>query len=313
MDGLRRIEQSLGVAVFSLFLLSALAALANGMLHMSWFDFPLSLSSPKSIYLTEGAVDIFLANFYPFIFGLPIITLISLFLAVGLALRKGALKTPTGFVTLAIVLFILLYYIGSTVNQVVLISRYQIVLYPLAGILAGIGMSAFVTWLGTTLPPFAKIDVLYPITISVVICILVFTLIKTPFPMSYASALLPTNYTIDIKDMGAGSYEAAQYLNQLPDAKSLAIWTDKRGVCKFFVGQCTDGFDFSEIPSAELDYVVISSGRESRTERMLASPYKQNDIGFISFDDYYSRTDAIWSLFINGRLGQSVKIFRFEP
>ena len=79
------------------------------------------------------------------------------------------------------------------------------------------------------------------------------TLALTPFPLSYASSLLPMTHHTDVKDMGAGSYEAAQYLNSLPDAEHMLIWTDKDGVCKFFVGRCKRGLNYQSLRDEEDD------------------------------------------------------------
>lgn len=295
------------------FLSVSLMVIANSMLGMLWIDFMSLLASPKSTSM--GAIDpsIFLTNFYPLLFGIPVITLLGVLIAVLATLFKNTHDTSSGKEVIALVVFILLYFVGSTVNEVVLINRYQIVLYPLMGVLGGIGFSILMSRLKKKFQPLKKWDDAYRIGFFFVVFCLCIILIRTPFPLSYASALLPPVYTIDIKDMGSGSYEAAEYLNSLPDAHSLAIWTDKRGVCKFFVGTCLDGFNFSEIPSEELDYVIISTGRESRTERMLVNPYLLNDEGLIRFDTYYQKTDPVYELLINGRAGQFVRIFPFTP
>ena len=67
--------------------------------------------------------------------------------------------------------------------------------------------------------------------------------------------------------MGDGNYEVAQYLNSLPNTTQLNIWSDKRGVCTFFIGNCVSVIrktDFIE-NGPDYDYYVISKGREART------------------------------------------------
>lgn len=299
--------------LFGFFLLVSLITLTNGMLGMPWIDFMSFLASPKSSSDGKIAIQIFLTNFYPLLFGVPVLTIFSVFIALVTLLFKNALAAKYAKEALSIIVFILLYFIGSTVNEVVLINRYQIVLYPLLGVLGGIGFAILMSRLKERFLLMKKWDDSYRIGflfLSLCLCII---LLRTPFPLSYASALLPPAYTIDIKDMGSGSYEAAEYLNSLPEAQNLTIWTDKRGVCKFFVGTCLDGFNFSEIPSDDIDYVVVSTGRESRTERMLVNPYLLNDEGLIRFDAYYQKTDPVYQLLINDRSGQFVRIFSFDP
>jgi hypothetical protein len=58
-----------------------------------------------------------------------------------------------------------------------------------------------------------------------------------PFYFSYTNDLLPKNYIIS-GAWGYGGYEAAEYLNALPNAKNLTLWADVYGVCEFFVGKC---------------------------------------------------------------------------
>jgi 4-amino-4-deoxy-L-arabinose transferase-like glycosyltransferase len=70
-----------------------------------------------------------------------------------------------------------------------------------------------------------------------VLCNVVSILLIAPFYFSYTSDLLPKNYIIN-GAWGYGGYEAAQYMNALPDAKKLTLWTDVYGVCEFFVGSC---------------------------------------------------------------------------
>ena len=42
--------------------------------------------------------------------------------------------------------------------------------------------------------------------------------------------------------MGEGSIEAANYLNALPGAGEMTIWSDKGAVCEAFIGKCLIDF-----------------------------------------------------------------------
>ena len=53
----------------------------------------------------------------------------------------------------------------------------------------------------------------------------------------YTNTLLPQRYVLN-NPWGYGGYEAAQYLNALPNAKDLTLWANSHGVCEFFVGKC---------------------------------------------------------------------------
>jgi len=289
--------------------------LINVWFGMSWIHFEHILSAPKTAFSFAGMWEIFLTNFYPLVFGLPPIALASFMLALAFSRRADLASDMRARITLYITWFILIFYLGSTVNDVTLITRYQIILYPLASILAGIGLTQLIEqlqksglfnqhWLLERSRVFAV-----PTLAGI---FLVTSLATTPFPLSYASTLLPLRYHIDVKEMGAGSYEAAAYLNTLPDAENLFIWTDKDGVCKFFVGHCEDGLNFSIFLEQKPDYIVISSGRQSRTERMFGNTYRLNDPGLLRFDEYYTRTDPEFELHINGRPAHFVKAFSFK-
>ncbi|NCU41290.1 MAG: phospholipid carrier-dependent glycosyltransferase [Candidatus Moranbacteria bacterium] len=53
----------------------------------------------------------------------------------------------------------------------------------------------------------------------------------------YTNTLLPQRYVLN-NPWGYGGYEAAQYLNALPNAENLTLWANSHGVCEFFVGKC---------------------------------------------------------------------------
>ena len=136
------------------------------------------------------------------------------------------------------------------------------------------------------------------------------SLLLTPFPLSYGSSLLPGKYPIDLKDMGPGSFEIAKILNSQPDAKKLNIWTDKDGVCKFFVGRCERGFDSHALHDKTYDYIVVSSVRENRTTGMLRSKVEK-DPTTIPIHTYYDKKDPAFAVYINGRPSHFVKAFAF--
>ncbi len=115
-----------------------------------------------------------------------------------------------------------------------------------------------------------------------------------------------------MKDMGAGSYEVAKYLNTLPDAEAALIWTDKDGVCKFFVGRCMSNLEYEQLRGKGLDYIVVSAGRQGRTLKMMGGDVNENKPGLIRFDLYYSKENPIFQIFINERPSHFVKVFRFE-
>lgn len=301
----------LALFIGSLFFGALVVTVGNTWSGMTLYDFSSLLSSPKTIAGRSDFIGVFLTNFYPFIFGVTPIVFLSLFLAPIFFWKKSWHESTALRTSFYLIIFILLYYLGTTVNNVAAIVRYQIILFPMAAIIAGITLEHILVFVHRKIkvkemptPVFAA---------SIVTLFGFLTLFTTSFPLSYASAFLPAKYHIDVKDMGAGSYEAAAYLNSLPDAKNMMIWTDKDGVCKFFVGSCSRGRNYSMLRERELDYIVVSAGRESRTTKMMGGDIANNKPGIIRFDQYYGRTNPVHEIDINNRPSHFVKIFKFDP
>lgn len=299
-----------GKIILGFFILTFSIAFLNGIFGMPWIHFSEMLASPKTSGL-QNLPSLFFTNFYPLTFGVAPLILLGMSIMLWQAWTTPFRSfTSLHRLALALILFILLYYLGSTVNGVVLINRYQIMLYPLMALLGGIGLFILVEILWrsfhkSSLTTFPALILLVGISL-----LLAFSPFISRFPLSYTSYLLPKQYSVDVKDMGAGSYEAAMYLNELPNAKETAIWTDKTGVCKFYVGPCLDGFNLSKLKANDVRYVVLSSGRAARTAHRFA-PAESLSIteDVFRLDTYYQRTDPLYEIRINGRANQYVKIF----
>lgn len=268
-------------------------------------DLEAILASPKSSKTFGGNMEMMMANFYSLIFGLtPLAFLGMLYLGIENIFRKKKINdTSISFTYIA--LFILFYYFASTVEGVSATTRYQIILYPLAMVLSGIGIYKFIS--REKIKKYLMPGSAY--LIILIVSIYSLNSIK-PFYFSYASDLLPKKYVLNMKDMGDGSYEAAQYLNKLPSPEKMIIWTDKRGVCAFFLGTCKSGFDFD--PSEKIDYFVVSSGRESRTSKMTAGKVAQGDKISTALNKIYSQEDYVYKLEIGNRPNNFVKIISGE-
>jgi hypothetical protein len=150
-----------------------------------------------------------------------------------------------------------------------------------------------------------------PVLIGLVIILFSLNLWRIkPFYFSYASSLLPQSYHIDYKDMGLGSYEAAVYLNSLPNAKDINIWSDKSGVCDFFIGKCSAKNEKKEFKSDKFDYYVISSGRENLISRKINYYLTHGDPDVKRIDLLYFRDDATKKIILAGRHNNFIKIFK---
>lgn len=308
---LDRFKRPLTIGIASLFLVSLIATLVITWKNMHPYDFSELLASPKTIEGRSDFIGIFLTNFYPLMFGIPPVTLLLLLVTPFTLLRRPSNSDASGRTTLYLITFMLLYYLGATVNSVAMITRYQIILFPIAALLAGITLARFLRASEEIRLPLLPSSTPFVIT-ACVLLIGGLTLSSTPFPLSYASSLLPKTYHTNVKDMGSGSYEAAQYLNTLPNAEQLLVWTDKDGVCKFFVGRCKRGRNYQALRQDGLDYIVVSSDRKNRTTKMMSSEITLQKPGLIRFDQYYTKPSPDFELAINDRPSQYVRVYRFQ-
>jgi 4-amino-4-deoxy-L-arabinose transferase-like glycosyltransferase len=286
--------------IFFIFFISLiLLAIVNTYSDMKFFDFESILASPKSAYSFSGYFPMILANFYPLIFGLsPIIVIGIIFV-----LFKNILKIDKNSVNLFYLSsFILTYYLASVLNQVSATVRYQIIIYPLAMIISALGIYNLLEmkWLKNKIALYFSLIIIF---IS-----LFWSLFNIkPFYLSYASELLPKKFVLNAKDMGDGSYEASQFLNNLPNANELFIWSDKDGVCNFFFGRCKNVRDPKNIDL--FDYFVVSSGRKVRTTRLIEQRMDKGEIYHFRLDKLYDSEDYIFKLEIGGRPNNYIKIF----
>lgn len=290
------------LTILGLFSAFTLFVFVNTYSNMKFVNFEAILSSPKSSYLTNSLLTIFSTNFYPLIFASLPIVLLGLFFALFYVIKRNKENNLSIKIIIYFIFFILLYNLGSTFNEVVSIIRYQVILYPLLLIVSAIGIYQFLKLFPTKkyLVPFSALAILFIGTLTL--------LDNKPFYLGYASKLLPTKYFVDTKDMGDGSYEVAQYLNSLPDAKNLSIWTDKTGLCPFVLGKCDSFYDTPTFLTAEIDYFVVSSGRKNK---FLGAISRRENIPY-NFEDIYNSDNPEFSIYINDRPGNFVKVLSAE-
>jgi len=306
LDIFSKYKKTIAIALVAVFIIIIAFTLINTYLGMKPFDLEASIASPKGIGLsTHGFVIAFVlaivADMYSLIFGLhPII--FFFFIAGLLTAAKNGSSILEKKIVIYFSLFILLYYAASTINYVAATVRYQIALYPLAFIIAAIGAKNLLEFLY----PRIKINrnVLSTSSFILIIAILTTSLfLIRPFYFAYASSLLPQKYLLNLKDMGDGSYEAAQYLNSLPNAKNLMVWSDKGAVCAVFVGECNISFKKADIKDVKFDYMVISSGRKTRSLKL---SLELN--GYLNFKEAYASDKYAKKIVMGGRPNNYVTI-----
>ena len=242
-----------------------------------------------------------MADFYSLIFGISPLALIGFLFGISsIALKQKISNSRLHLTIFYFTLLIILYYLASTVNHVVSTVRYQIALYPLVMIIAAIGIYQFVSL-------FKGNQTRYKIT--AIILTAIFSIAgmigSKPNYFAYASSLLPQNYLVNYKDMGDGSFETAQYLNALPDAKNLSIWSDKGAVCAVFVGKCEISFLPKKIANKTFDYVVVSSGRKSKGLKLSLS---RSTGSIINIRDAHETENYDFKVELAGRATNYVKV-----
>lgn len=302
-----KIKRPILIFITGAFIASIILTILNTYLGMEYFNFEEILASPKSSFSKTSVLGFFLANFYPMVFGISTVALSALFIFLVLSFRKNYKLSQEKILTVFyLILFVLAYYLGSVASHVASIIRYQVVVFPIIFIASGIAASElFRIFILKKNDSEDMKRLKQGLSFAGLILILSISLWQTkPFYMGYASVLLPEKYFLDIKDMGEGSYEAAAYLNSLPDAAKIKIWTDKNGVCVFFVGSCQTNLSRETFEKNDIDYMVVSSGRRSRTTKM-GSAIRVNGYSFI---DIYDSEKFAHKIEIAGRSNNYVKI-----
>ncbi len=202
---------------------------------------------------------------------------------------KGSFKKiPCNFLVLCLSLFIAVYYAGVISKNLLANIRYSISLYPLIMILAAAGI-----WdISNTIKK--KFNPAWMLLGAIFLSAASLWLAK-PFYFNYISSFLPNKYIIT-GAWGYGGYEASEYLNNLPDAKNLTVWSDYGGVCEFFSGSCVSSYKYN--PEVhKINYSVITR-RGTIVNRQKGAPEK------------ILAGNPVWELDINGRPENFVKIYK---
>lgn len=273
---------------------------------MRFSDFEKILSDPKSQTFTEN----FLSAFYPLLFGnTPIVTLLFLYAITLLAkIKKVEIAKNNVFLPLiSLALFILIYYLANSITGTGSTTRYQIVNYPIAAIIAAIGLYELIKI--KSLEKYFTGMKFYLLVFFIFIISIISLNQTKPFFLAYSSALLPAEFTTNLKDMGDGSWEISQYLNSLANASSLSIWSDKKQVCEKFVGKCNSTSNQKYMGTSKFDYLV--SSRSGTTDPMSINTKSSFRLGadiidarkLYAPDKYYD-----FKVSVNGRKNDFIKV-----
>lgn len=113
-----------------------------------------------------------------------------------------------------------------------------------------------------------------------------------PFYFSYTNDLLPKKYII-VGAWGYGGYEAAQYMNSLPNARETTVWSDAYGFCEFYVGKCIRKIKVNT-EKYKIDYFY----RTYKGQLKPGFPHKMSE--------------PIWEMELDGRYKNFIRIHKAE-
>jgi hypothetical protein len=291
------------ITLFSLLLVVAVIAAHYLFPHWSIYAIPFDikdLSDARYHSSIPNPLEAFFLEWNAILFSLPPILLVSL-LALGiLGLRKKPLADAPTILTL--VLFTVSFVIVLIHSNILATARYAIMLFPILALLGAFGLRELALWGEQRWPDGQKYLAIIVIAGSIVSLVGIY-----PFYANYANSLLPKTALV-ADAWGYGGYEAAEYLNRLPNARELTVWSDYYGVCEFFVGKCLTAYTFNGT-EIRPDYYVLTRRGETR---YMSRFDRWERLSGLTAHHYYRQTTIppVWSLNIDDRPGNYIHIFR---
>jgi len=206
------------------------------------------------------------------------------------------------------------FFIGGFLSNIFVNIRYGLLLYPLFGFITAIFFNQVYDYLKTRLSFLVSIKIL-PLVFSLILIILpqLYSLWKIkPHYFNYENFLLPKEYVVT-DSWGYGIYEAAQYLNSQPNAKNLVAWSDRDGLCQFFIGRCITARKIN-LDYTQLDYFVFT--RRGMIHKPFSVVGKNIPTG-LTRKNYTSTNSQLfknpaWQLSIGGRTKNFIKIIKVK-
>lgn len=248
--------------------------------------------------------ELYLMESYPFVFSLSPLLILFVFILTFKSF-KYKISDENLAAIIPILSFTLLYFASTIFAGIITNVRYSILLYPIFALLGALALNQFNDWIKIKKESFLLI-------FTTIIALTGFYNLYSlrPFYFSYANFLLPEKFSIH-DSWGHGSYEAAQYLNSLPNSNDLIIWSNTDTVCRFFNGKCLRSRKI-DLEKVNPDYFVISKRGELKLSNrfiLTNNPNSEKD------SDYYFeklRSNFQWQLLIDNRPDNYIKIIKFE-
>ena len=214
-------------------------------------------SVAKGTNVDAPFIDLVFSNYYYHVYSQTTLTLalylIATILVVSYAFR---LKKVDVFQSLSVVslLFILSYLAGSAATGHITSPRYQIPVFPVVSLLIATTIIPWVEALDRKKLLMSGVAVATVVNFALVIPF-------APYYLFYNNDALPKGKLV-FDGWGLGGYEAAQFLNNLPNAEKLTVYASYPGFSGFFKGQ---SLGMKEDPfSKSVDYMVIFKQSDNR-------------------------------------------------
>lgn len=258
-------------------------------------NFPYDAGSTK-IFTKLPAEKQFFLEARPLVFASTPIVLVSVIFFWIFSIFKNR---KTDWVLLILGVFIPVYFLAVMKQDLLVQVRYSVMLFPIMSVAAAIALVEFFSW--------GWLKIIPKVSIFALVLLGSIQILESvrPFYFNYLNDFLPPKYDI-VDGWGQGGYEAAQYLNSLPDAQNLRILADYTGVCPFVKGNCVRYTDktrskFKEKWDAgEYDYFVISKKGYRRYRLSKDHPW-------------LGEQKPVWQLNINDRPGNFIKVISDDP
>ncbi len=274
--------------------------------------FPMLEGLPAPVYfLGEIAIQSF-----NILFALtPIILLFATTTIILVFLKKIPKKYFTVIIFCTIIPFF--FFVGGLLTETFINIRYALMLIPLFAILASIGLNIIFTL-------FTRRDAIYlsgrqvnrvSTTLFFIFLTILFFIqgisvyLSAPYYFNYQSIFLPKKFILT-DSWSYSTFEATQYLNSLPNAKDLTIWSDRKAICYYFVGNCIMRRKIDTTKNLPDYFIVTRRGvlrHHFKWLDPLSAPY--------SVDTVYSKeilNNPVWQLNILDRPKNYIKIIKTQ-
>jgi len=241
---------------------------------------------------------------------IPVITFLVLFLWIRILQNKVRNKEFLPLIYFISVVMPLTFFGGALLADIFVNIRYSLMLFPFFSILGAIGGYELFLLLKSKLK-FANntaTTTKYVFIFVFILChILALWNIK-PYYFNYHNFLLPHKYVVT-DSWGYGGYAAAEFLNNLPQATKLTIWTDHRGICQFFVGHCIVSNEIF-LEASDINYLVFSR-RGMITKRFIPIGNNPHNITRQKYYDAdFIKKHTVFEEHIGNRPGNFVKVIK---